>query len=179
MADRITMLEDRFAVDNLVTRYAIACDDRDMVTLASCFAENGQFTSVQHTLEGRAAVRAYYEERFAAYGPTYHVPHRNLVRWTADSTATGTVLGHSEILMPDGLFVTALRYDDEYVKVDGEWFISSRVVHFLYGMPLSELAVMDPALPRRRWPGAEPVDADMPEPFSTWQQFYSSEGDRP
>lgn len=167
-------LEDRAAIDDLLTRYSIACDLRDFESLADCFTEDGSFEAVAGKVEGRQALVDYYKGRFRQYGPTFHVPHRVLITWDQqdDDRATGVVLAHSEIMMSGGLLVSGHHYIDEYKRVgSSSWRLASRDNQFFYGAPLSDLASLDWREPRRRWPGVDPVDADIPENSETWQSF--------
>jgi len=171
LARSVRRLEARAAIQDLVTRYAVACDLRDYAALGECFDEEGSFDSVGGTIVGRDALVAYYRERFAIYGPTYHVPHSIAVSWDPqdDDRAEGTVLAHSEIFFDQQFVVAAHHYHDRYRRGrDGVWRLLSRDVDFLYAMPLSELAHADWQQHRRRFPGAEPMPADIPEKSPHW-----------
>lgn len=169
---RLRRIEDRTEIEELVTRYAMACDDRDLDALAGCFTADGAFVSVGGRIEGRPALIEYYTERFQHYGPSYHVPHRVVLDELTEGTARGVVLAHSELMLDGGLFVTAHRYRDRYRCEDGRWRVAERACEFLYGAPLRDLLDLDHAQPRRRWPGVEPVEADIPEQLATWKAFY-------
>ena len=164
-------IEDRMEIDDLVTRYAIACDDRDLSRLGECFTADGTFVSVGGRVAGREAVIAYYRERFGCYGPSYHVPHRTLLDELGENEARGTVLAHSELMLDGGLFVAAHRYQDRYRREEGRWRIVERRCEFLYGMPLRELLDANAGQPRLHWPGMPPQQADIPENLPTWQAF--------
>lgn len=167
-------LEDRAAIEDLLTRYSIACDLRDFEALADCFTDDGSFEAVAGKVQGRQALIDYYKGRFRQYGPTFHVPHRVLITWheSDEDRASGVVLAHSEIMMPGGLLVSGHHYIDEYQRVGTcDWRLASRDNQFFYGAPLSELATLNWREPRRRWPGVAPVDADIPENSRSWQAF--------
>lgn len=169
---RLRRIEDRTEIDELVTRYAMACDDRDLDALAECFTGDGAFVSVGGRIEGRAALVEYYTERFGHYGPSYHVPHRLVLHDLDEDTARGVVLAHSELMLDGGLFVSAHRYRDRYRREDGRWRVVERACDFLYGAPLRDMLDLDHTRPRRRWPGTEPVPAEIPESLATWKAFY-------
>lgn len=176
---QVRRLTDRLAIDDLVLKYALTCDDRDIDGLVECFAERGAFISVASRIEGAQAIGGYYRERFRHYGPTYHVPHRNLVTWADPERPRGVVQAHSEILQLDGgITVAAHRYDDEYVFERGAWRILNRTVQFLYSMPLADLINIRHDQPRRHLPGANPAEADIPEGLATWKQFTADQENR-
>jgi uncharacterized protein (TIGR02246 family) len=177
LAARIRRLEDRAQIEDLLVRYSIACDLRNFEALAECFAEDGSFRAVAGKVTGRPALIAYYTERFEQYGPTFHIPHTVAIDFVDDDHATGTVLAHSEIMMADGMFLSGHHYVDEYVRcADDRWRLESRDNNFFYGLPMTELATMDWREPRRRWPGVDPVKADVPERSASWQAFVDQTG---
>jgi hypothetical protein len=174
LADRLSRLENRLQIEDLLTRYAIACDDRDIPELGQCFTSNGTFSTVDSVIAGRPAIEDYFTQRFDTYGPTLHDPHRAYVEFIDDEHAGGTVIARSELLLAGGMFVAAFRYLDRYELDRGRWRFAARVCSFLYSAPLRELIDLDPGQPRRRWPGREPQEADIPEQLQTWKDFYST-----
>lgn len=173
---RLRRLEDRTDIEELLVRYAIACDVRDFDGLADCFAEDGTFEAVAGKVEGRAALVEYFQGRFRIYGPTIHVPQAFTVTFDPDDDdrATGTVIARSEIMMDEAFLVSMHHYSDEYARgADGRWRLGSRDNTFFYGMPLADLPTMDWREPRRRWPGVPPVEAELPEGTETWKSFVA------
>ncbi|WP_159081682.1 nuclear transport factor 2 family protein [Nocardioides sediminis] len=171
---RIRRLEDRVAINELLVRYSIACDVRDFEALGDCFSDDGSFEAVAGKVEGREALVDYYRGRFKLYGPTVHIPEANTIDFDDedDDRATGTVIARSEIMMDGAFLVSAHYYRDEYARcADGAWRLRTRDNEFIYGMPLSELPTHPWREPRRRWPGVDPVAADVPEGTQTWQAF--------
>lgn len=176
LARRLRRLEDRAEIEDLLVRYAIACDVRDFETLADCFDERGTFEAVAGKVEGREALVEYFRGRFAIYGPTIHIPQAFTLRFDPDDDdrAAGTVIARSEIMMDEAFLVSAHHYLDQYVRgSDGRWRLLTRDNTFFYGMPMTELATMDWREPRRRWPGVPPVEAELPEHTETWKSFVA------
>lgn len=174
-ADNSQKLVDRFEIEDLVTSYAIAIDSRDLDEAVSCFTQDGEFRSVGGAIVGRDALDAYYRERLSNWGPTFHVPHRVVVRFTDEDHATGVVIAHSEIMTDGQLYIAAHRYHDEYVRDhDGTWRFAIREVLFIYSKPLDELGSIDPQQPRRSWPGMAPINAEIPESLDSYKRFHSA-----
>ena len=73
LAARVRRLEDRWALADLVSRYAVAVDDRDWDAVGAMYARDSVFDSVLGRFEGRDAVVEYYRERTESFGP--HLPH--------------------------------------------------------------------------------------------------------
>lgn len=168
--ERLRRLEDRAEIEELLARYANACDDRDMPALADCFSVDFEFDAVAGHVIGRDAAMDYYHERLGMYGLTFHVPHTLVLEELGDDSARGIVTSHAEMEMEHELFVTAFRYHDHYVREDGRWRFRVRGVRAFYAMPLHELdGPLDSF--RLRWPGTEPKAAALPEPLPTWDDF--------
>jgi hypothetical protein len=170
IAERLRRVEDRLAIEELLARYANACDDRDFQALAGCFAEAFEFDSVAGHSVGRDAALSYYAERLGSYGVTFHVPHTLVLEDLGEDSAYGIVTSHAEMEIEHEVFVTGFRYHDRYTRDAGTWRFLSRQVRAFYAMPLRELAGrLDPL--RVRWPGTEPKAAPLPELLPSWEAF--------
>lgn len=172
-AARLRRLEDRVEIQELLARYANACDDRDMPALGRCFADDFEFDSVAGHSVGREAALAYYRERLGLYGVTFHVPHTLVLEELDEQTARGVVTSHAEMELQRELFVTGFRYHDRYVREDGRWCFRAREVRAFYAMPLRELSGPLDVL-RLRWPHGRARAAPLPELLPTWGDFQRS-----
>ena len=170
---RLRRLEDRAEIEELLARYANACDDRDMTALADCFASDFEFDSVAGHSVGRDAAMDYYHLRLGMYGVTFHVPHTLVLERDGDDAATGVVTSHAEMELEREMFVTGFRYHDRYVREDGRWRFRARRVQAFYAMPLRELTGRLDSL-RLRWPKTRPRAAALPELLPTWDDFQRS-----
>lgn len=120
---RITRLEDIEAIKQLKVRYAHICDDlHNPETINSVFAEDGVWESADF---GTARGHAEIKELFSKFRPMFTLSQHNMVNPLIEvdgDRATGVwyILGpwNPADGSPQWFF---LRYDDEYVKVDGEW----------------------------------------------------------
>lgn len=159
---RVRRLEDRWALSDLVSRYAVAVDDRDWDAMARMYARDSVFDSVLGRFEGRDAVVAYYRERTESFGPTFHIPHTQTVEFTGEDTATGLVTAHAELAIGPETVVIALRYVDAYVREEGGWCFGERKVEQLYAVPLADLPTALAQPDRKRWPGTDHAAAELP-----------------
>jgi uncharacterized protein (TIGR02246 family) len=167
---RLQWMEDRWQINDLIVHYSTTCDDHDIEGLANLYAEDGIFDTVAGKAKGREAIAAYYENRLADFGMSYHIPYSQAVERISDREARGTVLGAVELALNGEAFWAALRYSDHYVKDNNdEWKFYERKVQQLYAMPLADLPKEIAGSLRQRWPGTEPKAADLPESTISWQ----------
>ncbi len=162
LTTRIRRLEDRQELADLIARYGPAVDDRDASAIAALFAEDSVFDTVAGVMRGRDQVVAYYLERLAQFGASFHYPHSQTVEFESEDRARGLVTAHAEMASGSEAFWVALRYHDEYVREGGRWCFAVRRVQQLYALPLRELMEEMGAPKLLRWPGTEPTVAPLP-----------------
>jgi len=165
----------RHEIENLIARYCMACDDRDIVTLMSLFTEDAYFGADKGgDATGHKAVYEQYRLRLGAMGPTYHWTHDRLIEPDPSDVnkATGVILGHCEVSIAGVGYVGALRYYDQYRRVNGEWKFARRGIKFLYFTQADQMAS---ALtkPDRVWRYDKVEQADIPEQMPTWNNWLS------
>ena len=168
---RIRRLEDRTQLQELVAVYGQRIDDRDIEGIAELYTADATFDSTDGPITGREPVMDYYRRQLDRYGMTYHYPHSHTIEFTGPDTATGVVSAHAELAILPTPFVVALRYVDEYRREDGRWKFLSRRALQLYAAPLADLPDVLATTQRRRWPGTEPTEADIPEGLDTWKAY--------
>lgn len=168
--DRIARLEGDAAIRQLVARYAFHLDHREMEGLHGLFAPDGKMASVDGRMnaDGPDAIVAMFARRFEVLGPGSHYMHDIQIDFEDADHASGRVSGHAELLRSGEMFVTAMRYDDRYVRTAAGWRFASRLVSFLYYVPVTAYAGI---LGRRdrNWAYGEPVAAEFPETLPNWQ----------
>ena len=174
---RLARVEARAAIENLIAGYCMACDDRDIVRLASLFTEDAFFGAKDRSngAQGRRAIFDYYRGRFEVMGPSYHWTHDRLIEFDAARSdwARGTIQAHCEMSSNGAASVGALRYHDEYVCEQGTWRFAVRGYEFLYLAPADGYAQALTADKRvlfyGKWKAAE-----LPETRPTWQSWRSA-----
>ena len=102
---RVERLEARAEIGELVSAYAVACDEHDMDRLTGLFTADAVFDSPSGMMhaEGREAIAAMFVRMFRIRGPAYHWTHDRFVQFDDGdpAVATGLVLSHAET-SPDG-----------------------------------------------------------------------------
>lgn len=121
---RITRMEDIEAIKQLKMRYSHICDDdHNPDVIASVFAEDGIWESDDF---GKAVGHEEIRELFRGFKKMFNFSQHNMMNPIIEvdgNRATGIwyIMGPWTLTEGNEEKWMALRYDDDYVKVDGEW----------------------------------------------------------
>jgi uncharacterized protein (TIGR02246 family) len=165
LEERLSKLEDRAAIQDLVARYFLATDDDDWPVMADCFTADADFeASGYEGGSGRDGIMAFLEMARSAMGQTVHTINYSHVTLGGGDDAHGTVTAHLELGMGGSTVYGAVRYIDRYRRDGGTWRISARKMKAVYIGGMDELPSLlcDPL--NVRWPGAEPQPSELPRP---------------
>ena len=167
--DRVVATEE---IRRLAYRYADALDRRDIDGLAALYRPDARFG--EHG-EGPEACRAFFRESLGEIGVAVLLVANHLVEFDDADNANGTVWTHGFIDDHDEGFIQQLiKYDDRYVRLDGEWRFTRRR-HFLWlGWRHGEAAPLaqDPA----NWPERQIGLGSIPYDDPAWQEFWRERG---
>lgn len=124
LEQRITRLEDIEAIKQLKARYSHICDDdHNPDTIASVFAADGIWESPDF---GKATGHDEIRELFSNFRKMFSFSQHNMMNpviTVNGNRATGIwyIMGPWTYRESGERKWLALRYDDDYVKIDGEW----------------------------------------------------------
>lgn len=167
---RLRALEDRQAISDLVTRYGMVVDDHDLEGVTNLFAPDGVLRTHAGLVKGagRDAVREYFLKKLFTLGPTNHFVHGLLVDFDEydPDRATGVAFSHAEVWRDEKPMLTAMRYIDEYVRVDETWLFRDRVQSYMYFADVRDYAEVLGAELRVRTPPAPDAPGDWPVWFN-------------
>ena len=174
MTVRLRALEDRALLWDLVLRYCVAVDDRDLDCVLRLFAPGAVFTHGDGRVlsEGKEAIGSYYRQVFDVMGPSVHKPYNQLLDDVGEITATGIVQSGVEMALDGRSFRGAMRYYDDYLRADDGWKFARRELRFWYLMPEEEMKQGLAGKLRRRWPDP-PSATPLPEALDTWKRYYA------
>ena len=131
---------DRLAIRELVERYAHCADRRDALGQMSLFTVDTHFAVYMNARDSTPSQEIDSREGLAPvfrdlnrYDATMHfVGQSTIFTLTADQ-ATGEAYCLAHHLTVEGkkrrLMVAYLRYDDTFVKADGAWLFSERLLY--------------------------------------------------
>jgi hypothetical protein len=133
--ERLRRIEDTLDIQQLPTRYALAVDERDVDAWIELFVPD---VHVGRGLRGREALRDSIVPSLRKFYRSMHqiVGHR--VELVDDESAVGNVYCRAEHEVGKRWIVMAIRYDDEYRRVDGRWYFSRRRERHWYAADLVE-----------------------------------------
>jgi ketosteroid isomerase-like protein len=174
---RLRRLEDRVAIDQLIARYCLVMDNREVDAIEALFTPDVYVWSADGVMDsrGRDAAVAMFRGRFTVLGPSNHFTHDRLVEFDAadPDRATGLVLSHAEMQRKGRPMLAAIRYQDVYRRGEEGWRFAERGLSFMYYVPTAEyLDAFGPGLDRRMRAYDQPVAADWPEKLASWQRYY-------
>jgi len=174
LEERVERIEAKSEIADLVTRYGMAVDDRDIEAVAELFTVDGSFGHQDDPgVAGRDAIKRYYRDRLDGLVYSYHFTHNHLIDYDGGDEATGVVSSHAEMGHDGDLKIAAMRYHDTYRRVDGRWCFARRRLAFFYFLPAPDLVAGHYHELRKRWPG-EPMMADLPESLDSYREFVST-----
>ncbi len=155
---RIRHLEDRASLRDLVDRYCLAIDDSDWDALLDMFAAD----AVMAGQTGGPAVVGQLRSIRSGYGRTIHTAIAQVLEFADDDHASGVLTSRAELAIAGQTVFCAMRYLDDYVRVDGTWRFARRLIRFSYALPWADMAAaMTGDLPVA-WPDTVPVPSDLP-----------------
>ncbi|MEU7550899.1 nuclear transport factor 2 family protein [Streptomyces sp. NPDC044571] len=161
---RLAAVEAQLAIQQLAFRYAIAVDSRDLDAWADCFRPD---VDLGRAGAGRDALKRHIEPLLRTFGRSVHHVTGHRIELRGDAEATGTVYCRAEHEVDDRWIVMAICYADEYVRLDGEWFLSRRRERHWYA---ADVADRPQAVDFADWaPAGRPA---LPEAFPTWGAFW-------
>jgi 3-phenylpropionate/cinnamic acid dioxygenase small subunit len=165
LATRVRRVEDTLAIQQLAVRYAMAVDERDIDAWLELFIPD---VRVGRERVGREALREFIAPQVRLFYRSIHqiVGHR--IDLLSAERATGAVYCRAEHEVGDRWIVIAIRYDDEYQKIDGNWYFARRNDKHWYEADLVERP-QDVAF--SGWPGA-PSRPRLPEASGSWTAFW-------
>jgi ketosteroid isomerase-like protein len=135
--------EDRAQIEDLQARYLFALDFFDMDTYVSTFTEDGVLDIIEYQVEGREAIRKALEDSRGVfdpasenadglYPPTGRHNITNIVLKIEGDRAFGRSYwfhyGNNNPERRAGVDAYG-HYEDEMVKVDGQWLFSKRTIY--------------------------------------------------
>jgi len=156
-------------IRQLVARYAVATDRRDLDALVALFVPD---VRVRRDANGHDALRESFAEQLRSVGVTILNVGTHQIDLQGPDDATGHVYCKAEVQDGDRWIHQAIRYDDTYRRVDGVWLFVRRIHQLFYG---AEVGASPLGLPPANWPRNHDGWGTLPAADPTWQEFTGPE----
>jgi len=138
-------------IRQLVARYAVATDRRDLDVLVALFVPD---VRVGRDVSGRDALRESFDGQLRSVGVTILNVGTHQIDLQGPDDATGHVYCKAEIQDGNRWIHQSIRYDDTYRRVEGRWLFVRRIHRLFYGAEVGENPLtLDPA----NWPASKSV----------------------
>jgi ketosteroid isomerase-like protein len=166
--DRLLAYE---SIRQLVARYAVAVDSRDIDTLVGLFVED---VRVGDLGTGRAVLRKSFETSLRAIGVSILNVGTHAIDLADEHEASGIVYCKGEIQDGNRWIHQAIVYDDRYRRVAGRWYFVRRQHRLFYG---AEVGGNPLGLPPADWPERHDGWGTVPEAWDSWRHFWANVAD--
>jgi uncharacterized protein (TIGR02246 family) len=166
-------------IRQLVARYAVAIDSRDLDALVALFVDDVQ---VGKDARGRDALRSFFDGSLREIRRSILNVGTHVIDLVDDDHATGVVYCRGEIEIPgddggaDRWVVQAIQYRDDYERRDGHWLIVRRRHLLWYGRDVGTSPI---GLPAAEWPANHVGTGELPEAWGSWREFWATDGGSP
>jgi hypothetical protein len=131
---------DRLAIRELVEGYAHCADRRDAKGQMALFTPDTHFVVYMNAKDPTPSQELHTREALAPvfddlnkYAATMHFVGQSTILTLTNDRATGEAYTLAHHLTVDGakrrLMIAALRYNDSFVKTNGEWLFAERLLY--------------------------------------------------
>jgi len=170
LLNRLDRLESRDEIRQLISKYALALDMRDMDAMAGLFVED---VALGGGKAGRLALRDWLDQtmRVQFTGTSHHVGTQ-IIEFVDPENAVGVVYSKNEHETGPEWVIMQMMYYDTYQRQKGRWFFRRRQPLYWYATDLNKPPVGDLKM---RWPDREPYDGAFHDLFPSWAEFWARE----
>lgn len=167
LEQRIDRLESLDEIRQLVAKYALSLDMRDLDAHVNLFAEDIR-VSREHS--GRAHLKAWIDDtlRLQFTGTSHHTGN-HIIEFSDPDHAHGVLYSKNEHECGGEWVIMQMLYWDDYERKDGRWFFRRRLPCYWYATDLNKPPIGDMKM---RWPGREPYEGAFHELFPSWKEFW-------
>jgi len=164
---RIDRLESLDAIRQLVSKYALSLDMRDVDAHVNLFARD---IRVSREATGRQALKVWLDEmmRDQFTGTSHHIGN-HIIEFDDPDHAHGVVYSKNEHETGDEWVIMQMMYWDNYERIEGSWYFRRRLPCYWYATDLNKSPLGENKM---RWPDREAYDGAYHELFPSWERFW-------
>jgi hypothetical protein len=170
---RLDRLESIEEIRQLVAKYALSLDMRDLDAHVNLFAED---IRVSRECVGRAHLKRWLDDtlRLQFTGTSHHTGN-HIIEFDDADNAHGIVYSKNEHETPsedgDEWVIMQMIYWDNYQRVDGRWYFRRRLPCYWYATDLNKPPTGEQKM---RWPDRERYDGAWHQLFPSWSKFWAT-----
>lgn len=173
LEERIERLESIDEIRQLVSKYSLSLDMRDLDAHVNLFAED---IRVSRELTGRAHLKRWLDDtlRLQFTGTSHHIGN-HIIEFDDPDHAHGIVYSKNEHETPsdggDEWVIMQMMYWDNYERINGQWFFRRRLPCYWYATDLNKPPI---GKNKMRWPDRESYEGAYHELFPSWEVFWKN-----
>jgi len=171
---RIDRLESLDEIRQLVAKYSLSLDMRDMDAHVNLFAHDIR-VSREHS--GRAYLKQWLDDtlRLQFTGTSHHIGN-HIIEFDDPDHAHGVVYSKNEheTQREDGgveWVIMQMLYWDNYERIDSRWYFRRRLPCYWYATDLNKPPVGEQKM---RWPDREPYEGAYHDLWPSWPEFWQN-----
>ena len=170
---RIERLEALDEIRQLVAKYSLSLDMRDLDAHVNLFAADIQVT---RELQGREHLKRWLDDtlRLQFTGTSHHIGN-HIIEFSDADNAHGIVYSKNEHETPsdggDQWVIMQMIYWDNYQRIDGRWYFRRRLPCYWYATDLNAPPIGENKM---RWPDRDRYEGAYHELFPSWQEFWKN-----
>jgi hypothetical protein len=173
LLQRIDRLESLDEIRQLVAKYSLSLDMRDLDAHVNLFAEDIRVT---RELVGREHLKRWLDDtlRLQFTGTSHHTGN-HIIEFFDEDHAHGVLYSKNEHETPsesgDEWVIMQMIYWDNYERIDGRWYFRRRLPCYWYATDLNKPPIGDNKM---RWPDRDSYSGAYHELFPSWQEFWQN-----
>lgn len=173
LAQRLHRLESIEEIRQLVGKYALSLDMRDLDAHVGLFAPD---IRVGREKTGRQHLKAWVDDtlRWQFTGTSHHIG-QHIIEFTDPDNAIGVVYSKNEHETGAEWVIMQMLYWDDYQRIDGRWYFRRRLPCYWYATDLNKPPIGDMKM---RWPGRAPYPGTFHDLFPSWKSFWAGAPER-
>ncbi|MDO8358668.1 MAG: nuclear transport factor 2 family protein [Devosia sp.] len=166
---RLDRLESRDEIRQLISKYSLALDMRDIDALVGLFPED---VAAGQGKSGRPALKAWFGDtlRNQFDGTSHHVG-TTIVEFIDPDHAVGIVYSKNEHETGAEWVIMQMMYYDHYERLGARWYFRRRQPLYWYATDLNKPPI---GSRKMRWPGREPYEGGFHDLFPSWREFWAA-----
>lgn len=171
---RLDRLESLDEIRQLVAKYSLSLDMRDLDSHVNLFAED---IRVSRELTGRAHLKRWLDDtlRMQFTGTSHHIGG-HVIEFEDPDHAIGVVYSKNEHETPAESgdiewVIMQMMYWDQYERINGRWYFRRRLPCYWYAVDLNKPPVGENKM---RWPDRDQYEGAFHDLWPSWKTFWAN-----